>query len=157
MCQYVISSAFTPRSLIICRRPVIHFPCIYARNKRRMWLYTILVIIFYNQISIIGYLSLEINSLLKWKGVTRKNFALHFKEMKCKTNTLTIVMHQMHNSTTQVSSVKLTSKKLEIQKESENWKSRRMKTKQSPTKLSQIRRKIELSLREVILCFEMNL
>jgi hypothetical protein len=32
----------------------------------------------------------------------------------CKTNTLTILMHQMHISTTQVSSVMLGSKKLEI-------------------------------------------
>jgi hypothetical protein len=35
--------------------------------------------------------------------------------------------------------------------------SRRMKTKQSAMKLSQIRRRIELCLREIILRFEMNL
>jgi hypothetical protein len=35
--------------------------------------------------------------------------------------------------------------------------SRRMKTKQSGMKLSQIRRRIELCLREIILRFEMNL
>jgi hypothetical protein len=42
-------------------------------------------------------------------------------------------MHQMRISTTQVSSVMLRSKKLEIRKKKncENWKSRRMKTKQS--------------------------
>jgi hypothetical protein len=38
-----------------------------------------------------------------------------------------------------------------------NWKSRRMKTKLSAIKLSQIRRRIELCLREIILRFEMNL
>jgi hypothetical protein len=60
-------------------------------------------------------------------------------------------------STTQVSSVMLRSKKLEIRKKSENWKSRRMKTKQSIIKLSQIRRRIEQCLREIILRFAMNL
>jgi hypothetical protein len=47
---------------------------------------------------------------------------------------------------------------MEIQREkNENWKRRRMKTKQIAMKLSQIRRRIELCLREIILCFEMNL
>jgi hypothetical protein len=39
----------------------------------------------------------------------------------------------------------------------ENWKSHRMKTKQSAMKLSQIRRRIGLCLTELILRFEMNL
>jgi hypothetical protein len=60
-------------------------------------------------------------------------------------------------STIQVSSVMFRSKKLEIRKKSENWKSRRMKTKQSAIKLSQISQRIELCLREIILRFEMNL
>jgi hypothetical protein len=47
---------------------------------------------------------------------------------------------------------------MEIRKKKcENWKSRHMKTKQSSMKLSQIRRRIELCLREIILRFEMNL
>jgi hypothetical protein len=67
-------------------------------------------------------------------------------------------MHQMHISNTQVSSVMLRSKKLEIQEKRDNWKSRRMITKQSAMKLSQIRRRIELCLKEIMLhCFEMNL
>jgi hypothetical protein len=66
-------------------------------------------------------------------------------------------MHQMRISTTQVSSVMLRSKKMEIRKKCENWKSRRMKTKESAMKLSQIRRRIELCMREIILRFEMNL
>jgi hypothetical protein len=74
-----------------------------------------------------------------------------------KANTLPIWMHQMRISTTQVSSVMLRSKKLEIRTKCENCKSRRMKTKQSAIKLSQIRRGIELCLREIILRFEMNL
>jgi hypothetical protein len=76
----------------------------------------------------------------------------------CKTNMLTILMHQMRFSTTQFSSVMLSSKKLEIRK-CENWESRRMKTKQSAMKLSQIRRRIytELCLREIILRFDVNL
>jgi hypothetical protein len=67
-------------------------------------------------------------------------------------------MHQMCISTTQVSSVMLRSTKLEIQKKyCEIWKSRRVKTKNSDMKLSQIRRRIKLYLREIILRFEMNL
>jgi hypothetical protein len=38
------------------------------------------------------------------------------KLLECKTNTLTILMHQIHISITQVSSVMLRSKKLEIRK-----------------------------------------
>ena len=62
-------------------------------------------------------------------------------------------MHQMRISTTHVSSEMLRSKELEIRKKSENCKSRRMKTKQSTLKLSQIRRRIELCPREIILRF----
>jgi hypothetical protein len=63
----------------------------------------------------------------------------------------------MRISTTQVSSVMLRSKKLEIKnKKCENWKSRRMKIQESAMKLGQIRRRIELSLREIVLRFEMN-
>jgi hypothetical protein len=58
--------------------------------------------------------------------------------------TLPILMPQMHISTTQVSSVMLRSKKLEIRKKCENCKSCPMKTKQSAMKLSQIRRRIDL-------------
>jgi hypothetical protein len=77
----------------------------------------------------------------------------------CKTNTLTILLHQMRISTTQVSLVMPRSKKLEIRKKKkcENCKSRWMKTKQSAMKLSEIRRRIKLCLREIILRFEMNL
>jgi hypothetical protein len=42
MCKYVIGSAGTPRYLIVCRRSVIHFLCIYVRNKIHICLYTIL-------------------------------------------------------------------------------------------------------------------
>jgi hypothetical protein len=42
---------------------------------------------------------------------------------------LTILMHQMHISTTQFSSAMLRSKKLKSGKKCENGKSRRMKTK----------------------------
>jgi hypothetical protein len=66
-------------------------------------------------------------------------------------------MHQMRISTTQVSSVMLKSKKLEIRKKKLKLKSRRMKTKQSVMKLSQIRRRMELYLRKIIIRFEMNL
>jgi hypothetical protein len=67
-------------------------------------------------------------------------------------------MHQMHISTTQVSTVMLRLKKFEIRwNKCENWKSRRMKTRQSAMKLSKIRRRIELYLREIILRFEMKL
>jgi hypothetical protein len=56
-------------------------------------------------------------------------------------------MHQMRISTTQVSSVMLRSKKLEIRKQM--WKLKE-------PKLSQIRRRIELCLGEIIIRFEMN-
>jgi hypothetical protein len=53
----------------------------------------------------------------------------------CKTNTFTILMHQMRISTIQVSSVMLRSKKVgKPEKKCENWKTRRMKTKRSATK-----------------------
>jgi hypothetical protein len=66
-------------------------------------------------------------------------------------------MHQLRISTTKVSSVMFRSKKLDIRKKCENWKSRQMKTKQSAVKFCKIRRKIELCLREMIFRFEMNL
>jgi hypothetical protein len=54
-------------------------------------------------------------------------------------------MHQMRISTTQIFSVILRSKKLEIRKK-QMWKLKelRMKTKQSAMKLSQIRRRIDI-------------
>jgi hypothetical protein len=66
---------------------------------------------------------------------------------------------QMRISTTQVFSVMLRLKKLEIlnKKKIEKRKSRRMKTKQSVMKLSQIGRRIELCLKEIVLRFGMNL
>jgi hypothetical protein len=65
-------------------------------------------------------------------------------------------MHQMHISTTKVSSVVLGPKKLEIRKTLWNciWAER---TKYYAMKLNQIRRRIELCMREIILRFEMNL
>jgi hypothetical protein len=67
-------------------------------------------------------------------------------------------MHQMRISTTQVSSVMLRSKKLEIRKKkyektesAVGWKPK------STMKLSQIRRRIELCPREIILRFKMTL
>jgi hypothetical protein len=66
-------------------------------------------------------------------------------------------MHPMCISTNEVSSVVLEPKKLEIQKTNcENCK-RAEKTKYCAMKLSQIRRRIELCMREIILRFEMNL
>jgi hypothetical protein len=44
-------------------------------------LYTILAIIFYHQISIIGFLSRKINPEFKWWGITRKSLASLFKQM----------------------------------------------------------------------------
>jgi hypothetical protein len=73
-----------PSLLIVCRRPVIYFLCIYFRNEIRKCLYTIFAINFSDQISIIGFLSRKIKSVLKWWGVTctRKSLASHFTEMK---------------------------------------------------------------------------
>jgi hypothetical protein len=63
MCQYVIGSARTPCYLVICRRSVIYFLCMYVRNKIHTFLHTILAIIFYDQISVIGFLSCKIKSV----------------------------------------------------------------------------------------------
>jgi hypothetical protein len=76
------------------------------------------------------------------------------KNIKRKTNMLPILMHQMHISTTQVSSVMLKSKTLAIRRK---VKERSDETKQSAMKLSQSHRKIELCLREIILRFGMNI
>jgi hypothetical protein len=65
-------------------------------------------------------------------------------------------MHQVHILTNQVSSVMLSLKELEIRKKIKTVKES-LKTKQSAMKLSQIRRRIELCMREIILPFEMNL
>jgi hypothetical protein len=70
-------------------------------------------------------------------------------------------MHQMRISTTEVSSVMLRSKKLEIQKKKKEKKMWKLKepsdVNQNAIKLSQIRRRIELCMREIMLRFEMNL
>jgi hypothetical protein len=65
-------------------------------------------------------------------------------------------MHQMRISTNQVSSVVLGPKKLEIRKIVKTVKEPE-KTKYCAMKLSQIRRRIELCMREIILRFEMTL
>jgi hypothetical protein len=67
--------------------------------------------------------------------------ACAFRFLKCKTNTILILMHQMHISTTQVSSVMLRSKKLEIREKNVKTVKEPMKTKESVMKLSQIRRR----------------
>jgi hypothetical protein len=66
-------------------------------------------------------------------------------------------MHQMSISTNQVSSVVLRPKKLEIRKKVVKIVKEPKKTKYYAMKLSQIRRRIELCMREIILRFEMNL
>jgi hypothetical protein len=73
----------------------------------------------------------------------------------CKTNTIPILMHQMRISTNKVSSVMLRPKEFDIGKK--EWKNCESRKNPSAMKLSQIRRRIELSMREIILCFEMNL
>jgi hypothetical protein len=76
--------------------------------------------------------------------------------LKCKTITILILMHQMRIPTNfKVSSVIFRPKKLEIRINCENCK-RAEKTK-GAINLSQIRRRIELCMREIILRFEMNL
>jgi hypothetical protein len=63
MCQYIIGSVRAPRYLIIIYNFFEYF-------------------FFYGQISIIGFLSRKINSVLKWWGVIRKSIASLFKQMK---------------------------------------------------------------------------
>jgi hypothetical protein len=75
--------------------------------------------------------------------------------LKCKTNTIPILMHHMHISTYKVSSVVLRPKKNGNPKNCEKCK-RAEKTKYTAMNLSQIHRRIELCMREIILRFEMN-
>jgi hypothetical protein len=68
-------------------------------------------------------------------------------------------MCQMRISSTQVFSVVIRPKKLEIRKQNcENCtRIEKKQTKYRAMKLSQIRRRIELCMREIIICFEMHL
>jgi hypothetical protein len=106
-----------------------------------------------------------------WICFTLKNFYvnLHFfgsmilerkifkyvYHINCKSSTIPILMYQMHISTNEVSSVMLCLKKLEILKKCENYE--KTIKYQSVMKLSQIRQRIELCMREIILLFQMNL
>jgi hypothetical protein len=65
-------------------------------------------------------------------------------------------MHQMRISTIQDSSVMLRPKKLAIRKNVKPVKEP-TKTKTESIKLSQIRQRIDICMREIILLFEMNL
>jgi hypothetical protein len=78
MCQNLIGCVHTSRYLIIC----IHFLSMYIRNKIHTCLYTILAIVVFDKISIIGFLSRKIKSVLKWWGITWKSFGSLFKEAK---------------------------------------------------------------------------
>jgi hypothetical protein len=74
---------------------------------------------------------------------------------QCQTNAIPILMYYMRIATNKVSSVMLRSKKLEIRK---NVKSVKEPTKpKSAMKLSQICRRKELCMRNIILRFEMKL
>jgi hypothetical protein len=66
-------------------------------------------------------------------------------------------MHQMRISTNKVSLVMLRPKNFEIRKKWEKLKEPGEKPQQSAMKLSQIRRRMKLCMREIILRFEMNL
>jgi hypothetical protein len=74
--------------------------------------------------------------------------------LKYKSNTIPILMHQMCISTNEVSSVVLWLKKLEIRKIVKTV--RVEQTKYCAMKLRQLRRRIELCMREITLRFEMN-
>jgi hypothetical protein len=74
------------------------------------------------------------------------------QHIQCKTNTIPILMHQMRISTNQVSSVVLRPKSLKTEKHCKNCK-RGEKTQYWTMKLNQIRQRIELCMREMILRF----
>jgi hypothetical protein len=100
----------------------------WMQKGRRMWNSLYLFLFLDGQLERLETL---LNNFLSFVDVhlARMRGSSYFSEL-CKTNTLTILMHQMRISTTQVSSVMLRSKKLKIRKQCENWKSHRMKTKQ---------------------------
>ena len=89
----------------------------------------------------------------------KKKFYVMFihKKLRCKTNMLTILMHQIRISTTKVSSVMLRSKGLEIRKKGKLEEPSDENEIECHEILSQIRRRIELCLREIIIRFELNL
>jgi hypothetical protein len=79
-----------------------------------------------------------------------------------KTNTIPILMHQMRiliNQVFKTNHVMLRQKKLEIREKKKSTGNLKKNSKKSngAMKLSQIHRRIELCLREIILRFEMNL
>jgi hypothetical protein len=74
--------------------------------------------------------------------------------LKCKTKKLPIFRHFDCSSVFSGSQVE---KIGNPGQKCENWKNHRMKNNKSAMKLSQIRRRIEICLREIIVRFEMNL
>jgi hypothetical protein len=74
-------------------------------------------------------------SKMAWKKICRKKTMKIISE-ECKTNTLPILMHQMRISTTQVSSVMLRSKKLEIREKkwAVEWRPECHEIKPNPSK-----------------------
>ena len=79
----------------------------------------------------------------------------NYTVLKCKTNMIPILMHQMRILTNQVSSVVLRPK-VGNPKNCNKCEGAE-KTIYCVMKLSQIRQRIELCMREIILRFEMNL
>jgi hypothetical protein len=75
--------------------------------------------------------------------------------VKCKMHTISILMHQIHNSTNYVSLVMLRLTNLKIL--NVMAVGTQIKHKQNAVIYNQIRRLIELCIREMILRFEMNL
>jgi hypothetical protein len=82
---------------------------------------------------------------------------LNNPNLQCKTNTIPILMHQMRISTNKVSSVVLRPKKLEIRKKKFGQNCKRAEKTKQCHELEQIRRRIELCMREIILRFKMKI
>jgi hypothetical protein len=116
----------------------INICCTWAKTNRTTYLFSINLWLYYK----------NMDNCYEWILHKQNWIMIMENHVKCKTNTIPILVHQMRISTNQVSSVMLRSKNLEIRKKMwKLWKSRQMKTKHSAMKLSQIHRRIELCMR----------
>jgi hypothetical protein len=80
----IIGCARTPRSFFDPLLSIIYFDsCVCMSEIKHTRLYTILAIAFHDQMSVIGFLSCKIKSVLNWyHGVTWKSLASLLKKMK---------------------------------------------------------------------------
>jgi hypothetical protein len=118
-------------------------------------MYRLAVSYFFLTVKFISLFQASTEVFSYWDVQTLEDF--HFTSIDLEPDVqcnIHILMHQMRISTTYVSSVMLRSKNWNLKYYDNKYPK---KSKQSAVKWNQIRRRIELCMREMILCFEMNL